>query len=158
MNLTNRENEMESISTEVKNNSNQGTIADRDNPFQSEFLVTALELREVLREEADILRRFAGAELLWLIPRKEYLITELEWKLQRVREAGAYSLTDSDTLRKLSREINELNTSNGVFIEKSLSYWQDLLSIFMPPSYGPACEQEKRSASPPRGLSFKREV
>ncbi len=67
-------------------------IAGSDSPFQSECLATALELLEVLRKEAEILRRFAGAELLRLVPKKEYLVSELEWKLEAAREArGALS-------------------------------------------------------------------
>ena len=99
---------------------------------------SALELLEVLREEAEILRRFAGAELLRLVPKKEYLVSELEWKLEAAREAGEGFLPASDSFKALLREISKLNTSNGVFIEKSLSYWQDLFSIFSPPGYGPA--------------------
>lgn len=134
------------------------SFADHDSPFQSECLATALELHEVLRNEAEILRRFAGAELLQLVPKKEYLVTELEWKLEAAREATGSPFTVSDSFKTLLGEIGKLNASNGVFIERSLSYWQDFLSIFSPPSYGPANNKASRSARSPRGATFKREV
>jgi flagellar biosynthesis/type III secretory pathway chaperone len=129
-----------------------------NSPFQSEFLPTALELLDVLRNEAEILRRFAGAELLQLVPKKEYLVNELEWKLQSAKNAGDGFLPASDPLKALLCEIDQLNTSNGLFIEKSLSYWQDLFSIFSPPSYGPAGKNAKRPVRAPKGRTFEREI
>jgi hypothetical protein len=120
--------------------------------------VTALELHEVLREEAEILRRFAGAELLRLVPRKEFLVSEMEWKLEAAKEAGAGPFTASDSFKLLLGEISTLNASNGAFIEKTLSYWQDLLSIFLPPSYGPAGKAGRSPAGSLRGLTFEREI
>lgn len=135
-----------------------GVLPNQDSPFHSECLATALELLEVLREEAEILRRFAGAELLALLPKKEYLVNELEWKLDSARQAGEGPLTVSDSFKALLGEIVKLNTSNGVFIEKTLSYWQDFLAIFSPPSYGPAGKKARRPARPPKGITFKREI
>jgi len=89
---------------------------------------------------------------------KEYIVNELEWKLESVRESGANNFAASDTFKALMGEINKLNTSNGVFIEKSLSYWQDLMGIFMPPSYGPTGKASRRMPSSPRGAAFSREV
>ena len=129
-----------------------------NSPFHSECLPTALELLEVLRNEAEILKRFAGGELLRLVPKKEYLVSELEWKLQSVKEEGEGSLPASDSFMALLGGIGKLNTSNGVFIERSLSYWQDFLSIFSPPSYGPAGKKARRQARPPKGLTFAREI
>ncbi len=68
--------------------SHPGALPDPNSPFNSECLPTALELLAVLREEAEILRRFAGAELLRLVPRKEYLVSELEWKLESAKKQG----------------------------------------------------------------------
>ncbi len=126
-------------------------MPDQDSPFHSECLATALELLEVLREEAGILKRFAGAELLRLVPKKEYLVRELEWKLQSAKEAGKAFFRLRTPLRPCLREIDKLNTSNGVFIEKSISYWQDLLSVFLPQGYGPAGKKTRRPARAPRG-------
>jgi hypothetical protein len=150
--------DMESSPAVLESLSHPGVLPGKNSPFQSECLATALELFEVLRNEAEILRRFAGAELLKLVPKKEYLVSELEWKLESAREAGAGSFPASDSFEALLRKISELNASNGVFIEKSLSYWQDFLSIFSPPSYGPAGKGGKRPARSPWGGTFRLEV
>ncbi len=149
---------MESSQTTAESFAHSDVLADRNSPFQSECLPTALELLEVLRNEAEILRRFAGAELLRLVPKKEYLVSELEWKLQAAKEEGEGFFPASDSFKALLGEIGTLNTSNGVFIEKSLSYWQDFLSIFSPPSYGPAGKKARRQPRPPKGLTFAREI
>jgi flagellar biosynthesis/type III secretory pathway chaperone len=149
---------MESSQATAESFAHNDVLADRNSPFQSECLPTALELLEVLRNEAEILKRFAGAELLRLVPKKEYLVSELEWKLQSAKEAEEGFLPASDSFKALLGEIGKLNTSNGVFIEKSLSYWQDFLSIFSPPSYGPAGKKARRQARPPKGLTFAREI
>ncbi len=135
-----------------------GVLPNQDSPFHSECLATALELLEVLQAEAAILRRFTGAELLALLPKKEYLVNELEWKLESARQAVEGPLTVSDSFKALVGEIVELNTSNGVFIEKTLSYWQDFLALFSPPSYGPAGKKAKGPTRPPKGITFKREI
>ena len=149
---------MEASPATTESFSHSDVFADRNSPFQSECLPTALELLDVLRNEAEILSRFAGAELLRLVPKKEYLVSELEWKLQSAKEEGEGSLPASDSFKALLGEIVKLNTSNGVFIEKSLSYWQDFLSIFSPPSYGPAGKKAGPQARPPKGLTFAREI
>ena len=149
---------MESGLQTAESVAHQDVLATDNSPFHSECLPTALELLEVLRNEAEILKRFAGAELLKLVPKKEYLVTELEWKLQSAKEAGESFLTASDSFKALLSEISKLNTSNGVFIERSLSFWRDFLSIFSPPSYGPAGKKAKRGARPPKGRTFAREI
>jgi flagellar biosynthesis/type III secretory pathway chaperone len=133
-------------------------LPDANSPFKSECLPTALELLAVLRQEAEILRRFAGAELLELVPKKEYLVCELEWKLKSADLAELGSIRASDSFKALLDEISKLNTSNGVFIEKSLSYWEDLLSIFMPPSYGPTGKAARRPPGSLKGMAFRREI
>jgi flagellar biosynthesis/type III secretory pathway chaperone len=135
-----------------------GVLPDHDSPFHSECLSTALELLEVLREEAGIIRRFEGAELLRLVPRKEYLVRELEWKIQAARDAGEGFFPVSDSYRALLGEIDTLNTSNGVFIEKAISYWHDLFAVFSPQGYGPTGKKKRRQARSPRGLTFEREI
>lgn len=135
-----------------------GALPDQDSPFHSECLATALELLEVLREEAGIIRRFKGAELLQLVPRKEYLVRELEWKLQSAKNAGKGLLPVSDSYKALLGEIDKLNTSNGVFMEKAISYWHDLFSIFSPQGYGPSGKKSMPQARALRGLAFEREI
>ena len=149
---------MESSPAVFESPSHPGVLPNQDSPFYSECLATALELLEVLREEAEILKRFDGAELLALIPKKEYLVNELEWKLESARQAAEGPLTVTDSFKALLGEIIKLNTANGVFIEKTLSYWKDFLALFLPPSYGPAGKMARRPARPPKGLTFTREV
>ena len=125
---------------------------------ESECLATALELRELLKEEADVLSRFAGTELLWLTSRKESLINEMGWKLNSLKCSGAKPLRISDTLKEVLGEIDQLNRSNGVFIQRSLAHWEDFLSIFSPPSYGPGGDAARTPVSAPRGRAFSREI
>ena len=137
---------------------NPCVLPDPHSPFRSECLSSALELLEVLKTEEQILRRFAGAELVRLIPKKEYLVRELEWKLEAARETGTDIFMTSDSFKALLEDIEKVNASNGAFIEKSLSYWQDLLSIFSPPGYGRAGNCERRQPWSPKGMAFKRKI
>src|SRR5208283_3974855 len=107
---------MESSPVVFESLSHPGVLPNQDSPFHSECLTTALELLEVLREEAAILRRFAGAELLRLVPKKEYLVNELEWKLESAGQGEGGSFTVSDSFKALLGEIAKLNAANGVFI------------------------------------------
>ncbi len=149
---------MESSPVMFESFSHSSVLPDENSPFQSECLASALELLGVLREEAGILKRFAGAELLRLVPKKEYLVSELEWKLQAAQKEGEGFVAASDSFKALLREIGELNTTNGVFIEKSLSYWQDLLSVLLPRGYGRAGKKAGHPACSQRGLTFEREI
>ncbi len=149
---------MESNSVMFESLPHPGVLPDQNSPFQSECIASALELLGVLREEAGILKRFAGAELLRLVPKKEYLVSELEWKIRSARNEGGSFMPASDSFKAVLREIDELNTTNGVFIEKSLAYWQDLLSVLLPQGYGPAGKKTKRPACSQRGLTYEREI
>jgi flagellar biosynthesis/type III secretory pathway chaperone len=134
-----------------------GVLTDQDSSLQPECITTAIELLKVLREETRILKRFAGAELLRLVPRKEYLVNELGWRLKSAKEAGGGVFSASDSFKALLREIDKVNNFNGVFIKKTLGYWRELLAVLLPLGYGKAGKQEKPARSP-RGLTFEREV
>lgn len=149
---------MESTAGEFRTFSDGGVSPGANGDFPAGCLASAFRLLEVLREEARVLRRFAGEELLALVPRKEYLVSELEWELKSALEAEPDSFNASDPLKLLLDEIDKQNTSNKVFIEKSLLYWQDLLSIFSPPSYGPAGTPSGRPPCPAKGTAFRREI
>ncbi|MHC1725555.1 MAG: hypothetical protein AB9866_06020 [Syntrophobacteraceae bacterium] len=136
---------------------NPGASLNQADEAESECLTTARELRILLQDEAGILKRFAGSELLWLIPKKELLINELGQKLN-TRFSGQRSPSNADHLRSLLGEIDEMNRSNGLFILRTLSYWQDLLSIFSPRTYGPAGEGSRSPAPAIRGRAFSREI
>ena len=150
---------MESGATVFQNLPHPGGLPEATASFHADCLTSVLELLGVLREEAQILKRFAGAELLALVPKKEYLVTELEWKLKSAREAGEDSFMGSDYFSGLLNEMIQLNASNGVFIKKSLSYWRDLLSILLPPSYGLSGKTAAvRRHSLPKGRAFRRKA
>ncbi|MDR3570024.1 MAG: hypothetical protein P4L43_18530 [Syntrophobacteraceae bacterium] len=124
----------------------------------SRFVSTALELLEALRAEEQIIRRFSAAELLALLPKKEYLVNELEWKLRAAKDSNEPCFAVSDSFKAILAEISRLNTANGVFIERSLSYWQDLQAILLPPGYSRTGGKGATSARPPRGLTFQQEI
>lgn len=124
----------------------------------SEFLATALELLETLRAEEKILRRFSAPELLALLPKKEYLVNELGWKLRSARESKADSFTVSDSFKGILVQICKLNTSNGVFIKRSLFYWRDLESILLPSAYSRSGKKGAPFLRPPSGLTFAQEI
>jgi flagellar biosynthesis/type III secretory pathway chaperone len=125
---------------------------------ESECLAAASELRELLKEEADVLSRFAGTELLWLTPRKESLINEMGWKLNSLKCLEGEPLRISHALKEVLSDIDRLNRSNGVFIQRSLAHWEDFLTIFSPPSYGRGGDTPRPLVSQPRGRAFSREV
>lgn len=124
----------------------------------SQFLGTARELLDALRAEEQILKKFSGAELLALLPKKEYLVNELEWKLKSARKSDGDLFAVSDSFKTLLGEICRLNASNGAFIEKSLSYWQDLHAILSPSGYNRTGKKEGRSVRAPKGVTFQREI
>lgn len=125
---------------------------------ESECLSAARELHQVLKEEADILRRFAKADLLRLISRKELLINELGQKLECLKKADGRRVSISASLIDLLGKIDKLNRSNRFFIQRSLAHWQDLLSIFIPSGYRPSGRSSKPGSAAPRGFAFSREV
>jgi flagellar biosynthesis/type III secretory pathway chaperone len=149
---------MESGATLAQTAPHPGALSGVESPLVRECLDSAIELLEILRAEAEILKRFAGSELLALVPKKEFLVSELEWKLKSAGEAGVNSFADSDSLGGILDEIARLNASNGIFIEKSLSYWQGLMSIFVPTGYGPTGEVTRRLPVSPKGAAFRRKV
>lgn len=124
----------------------------------TDFFGTAVELLKALKAEEQILRKFSGAELLALLPKKEYLVNELGWKLKAARNASENSFEASESLKAILAEICRLNTANGIFIEKSLSYWGDLQAILSPPGYGPNGRKGACTVRAPNGITFQRKV
>ena len=99
---------MESSPLVFESLSHPGALPNQDSPFQSECLVTALELLEILREEAEILKRFAGAELLRLVPRKEFLVSEtgVETPISQRSRGGILSRLPSLLRSCSARSVN----------------------------------------------------
>jgi hypothetical protein len=125
---------------------------------ETECISAARELLLALKEEADILRRFAKADLLRLISKKEFLINELGQKLQCLKNEDGQIIAISEPLKDLLKQIEQLNRSNQFFIQRSLAYWQDLLSIFIPTGYRPPGGSTNTGSAAPKGFSFSREV
>lgn len=127
-------------------------------------LAVAEELLRVLEEEAEILKHFKSEELLNLLPRKELLVGDLHQKmiaLSASESDGRKTEWDSLRARLKSRlnEIQKLNDSNRVFIEGTLSYWQEFLDIFRRPSlYGSGRQGAQNQAYALKGLAFSKEV
>lgn len=123
---------------------------------------SASRLLDILSEESRILRKFKPDELLALLPAKQMLVKELEVDLRALCGADierwkSEMSVDALPLRFTLAEIEKLNSANGVFVQGSLDFWEGLLSVLNPASYGPGREP----ASPPtnlKGRSFNREV
>ena len=124
----------------------------------TECIEIARELLLVLEEEAEKLKLFAGAELLEVISRKEFLVEELSQKLGPLKSTAGSQHAVPAPLKTLLEKIDALNRSNKHFIQNSLSHWQDLLSLLCPVGYGPSAEGKTGGANPPKGLAFSREI
>lgn len=128
-----------------------------------ECIGTAEKLCEVLREEADALKRFASDDLLNILPGKQILVNELRDRLEELHSAGINKGAADSTaarlpLRSLLENIQEQNRFNETFVKNTLGYWQDLLSIFLRPAYGPGQESIARKRASITGRTFNREV
>jgi len=127
-------------------------------------LTLAGQLMELLNEEASALRRFDSSSLLQLLPVKQYLIEELAerlepWKMEKsaknhVPNHGKYLLLESQLA-----EINRMNHSNGIFINGTLSFYQDIFRCLCPSNYTSEGRHSLSSKfEAPKGLTFRKEV
>jgi flagellar biosynthesis/type III secretory pathway chaperone len=125
----------------------------------------AEELLHVLQRETACLRGFQSKELLQILPRKELLTRELESGLKSLQLRRGELGEEGDTphlaaLRRTLAEVHRANRFNQVFIKGSLDYWQGLMAVFSPQTYG--LGSGSSPASPPgpapRGFTFSKEV
>ncbi len=116
-------------------NAEQGTKRSRGNDGR---LITARELLDVIRRENAVLQRLEADALLEILPRKELLINRLQHQLSScpVRKDGSAAGPGDGSLNECLDQIRALNETNRVLIEKSLQYWQDMLNVFVPRTYG----------------------
>ncbi|MGC9195545.1 MAG: hypothetical protein ACP5IL_08840 [Syntrophobacteraceae bacterium] len=135
-----------------------GVASPPEGGWDTELLQAALELLDALRAEEQILKKFSATELLALLPKKEYLVSEFGWKLRSAMDANTESFSVSDALKPLLAEICRLNASNGVFLKRSLSYWRDLQAILLPQGYSRNGRKDSDGVRPPNGITFAREV
>lgn len=127
-------------------------------------LSMADELVRLLREETALLQRFNNQGLLVLLPRKELLARTLRDRMEALQRSPrgdrpAPAAKGRGELKAILAEINELNRSNGVFVERSLEYFNDFIDSVCPSSYGPNQEGPwKHKAGNFKGLSFRKEI
>ena len=124
-----------------------------------ECVMIAEELLDALRDEAQRLRQHDRRDFLEVVSRKEFLVRELG---DRMRVFGDGKLDTNDPVypafKNAVMEIDRLNRANEVFIRGSLEYWQDFLSAFNLPAYGPTADETRKKTMAPRGLSLNREA
>jgi flagellar biosynthesis/type III secretory pathway chaperone len=124
----------------------------------------AEQLEQLLRQEAETLKRFENQELLRIVHRKQSLILELAEKLRDLEKAknGHTDLSRGPqylSLKRCLREIEKLNSSNRVFIEGALSHYQHFIDCLCPSCYHPRHVNEPRQELAVfKGLTFRKEI
>ena len=97
----------------------------------------ASQLLQLVREEALVLERLDGNQLLELLPRKEALVRLLEQRMAAPDVLSGQSENEAvrGTLRECLAQIRAENQRNRRFIENSLEYWRDLVGLLVPATY-----------------------
>lgn len=124
----------------------------------------AEELLRVLQRETSCLREFDSQGLLRLLPAKELLLRELGAGLRSLKLCRG-ELTEDQApphfadLRRSLEDVHRANRFNEVFIRGSLDYWQGLMAVFSPQTYGPGPGLSSNQPSPAtRGFTFSKEA
>ena len=144
--------------TDSMTNPEDGALRDR-----IEVCLTAAELlTDLLEEERSILKAFDADRLLGLIPRKEFLVTDLFRSLSLLEGGRGQGWDEGtkegvDRLRASLKNIERINGFNRVFVEHSLSHWQHLMTAMDLPGYGPG-NQGTGAAFLSRGFHFRGEA
>lgn len=124
----------------------------------------AEELLRVLQSEASCLREFNSRELLRILPTKELLLRELRaglkaLQLHRGKVSEVQASPHLADLRRSLEDVQRANRFNEVFIRGSLDYWQGLMAVFSPGTYGPGAGSFSTQPDPgPRGFTFSKEA
>ena len=124
----------------------------------------AIQLEQLLGQEAEILKRFENQELLKILHRKESLIRELAAKLNDLEKAknGNTDIVRGPqylSMKTCLREIEKLNRSNQAFIEGTLSHYQQFIDCLCPSNYHPRHVNEPRQELGAfKGLTFRKEI
>ena len=146
-------------------------------------IATSEALLDILRAEAEALKAFRKERLLELLSQKEAVTCELAQKIKELESSlssfersgkaspnipestggilGNKGQGDSKTvlLRELLGEIVKCNQRNHVFIQGSLGFWQDFLSLCIPGVY--ISGHGKQATKQPmcvKGFSLNREI
>ncbi|MCX7822985.1 MAG: hypothetical protein N2260_06050 [Syntrophobacterales bacterium] len=91
------------------------------------------ELKLVLEEETRLLKRMDRGGLIALLPRKLFLVEQLEKMSIYLKDLKSSS--HAIELKRIISEIKFLNDTNRIFTEEALSLWNDLLSAILPKHY-----------------------
>jgi len=124
----------------------------------------ARELLATLQKETAILKGFRTQELLELLPDKLVLVQELGSMMKELQSSPAKSGTkpahpEMAALKVTLVEVKKANQLNQLFIKGTLEYWQGLMALFCPSTYGnPLGPAPHKAALPPRGFTFSKEV
>lgn len=92
------------------------------------------ELKLTLDEEKRLLKKMDRTGLMALLPRKLFLINQLE-QASRDSKLNTSLVNENAELKKTLSEIKNLNDTNRLFVEESLSLWNDFLSVLLPKQY-----------------------
>lgn len=124
----------------------------------------AEQLLTTAKDEASALKKFEVRPLLELLPGKEHLVNKLRDAITSLKEltrcnSGLKSEAKFLLLGDILQQIAEVNHSNHIFIEGTLSYYADFLDQFAPFNYGfrqgGQFKQDRRFC---KGLTFKKEI
>ncbi|NLI33095.1 MAG: flagellar protein FlgN [Deltaproteobacteria bacterium] len=124
----------------------------------------ARELLATLQKETAILKGFRTQELMEMLPEKMALVQELGSRMKELQSFAGESGTKQDhpelaALKVTLAEVKKANHLNQLFIQGTLEYWQGLMTLFCPSTYGnPFGPAPHKAALPPRGLTFSKEV
>lgn len=114
------------------------------------------ELKSALEEENRLLKKMDRKGLMELLPRKLFLVEQLE-KLGQDDSPLASLVKENLDLKRALSDIKTLNETNRFFVEESLSLWNDFLSVLLPKQY----RQDGRTETAPvpyRGVTLRMEA
>jgi hypothetical protein len=160
-------------------------VINQENPQELESCIdTSERLLHILMAEAEALRTFQKERLLELIAEKEVVACELAHRVKAfesspsfirknsqkplllkgstggdTKEAKKWQHTRLDVLRQILGEITRCNQRNRLFVQGSLSHWENLLNLCLPGTYAAGHDgQAVRQSFRAKGLSLNREI
>jgi len=92
------------------------------------------ELKETLREEKQLLKKLDHKGLMNLLPRKLFLVDQIE-RAGQLGHLKPKALLEMPGAKEVITEIKALNETNKIFAEESLSLVKDFLSVLLPKNY-----------------------
>lgn len=99
----------------------------------NDFYTALVELKELLVEENEILKRLDMKALQELLPRKISLLNIIDQTHSVVDENGLRK----EKFKKVIEDIRTQNERNRFFVEEALKVYTGLLSVILPSNYTP---------------------